>query len=83
MTKPENRILKKFEATDVTIEIVKGVPMFELYSVGVALGYTRVTKSKGKEYFQIRTKRIDTIIKNAGITLLDHGGTTFLQKSAI
>lgn len=39
MTKTENRILKKFEATDVTIEIIDGVPMFELYSTGMALGY--------------------------------------------
>lgn len=83
MTKTENRILKKFEATDVTIEIIDGVPMFELYSVGAALGYTRITKSKGKEYFQIRANRIDAIIKNAEITPLDHGGTTFLNESQL
>ena len=37
----ENKILKKFEATDVTIEIINGVPMFELYSTGMALGYVK------------------------------------------
>ena len=37
----ENKILKKFEATDVTIEVINGVPMFELYSTGMALGYSR------------------------------------------
>ncbi len=57
--------------------------MFELYSVGAALGYTRITKSKGKEYFQIRANRIDAIVKNAEITPLDHGGTTFLNESQL
>lgn len=28
----ENKILKKFEATEVTIKIIEGIPMFELYS---------------------------------------------------
>ena len=41
MIKTENRILKKFEAIDVTIEIIDGVPMFELYSTGMALGSVR------------------------------------------
>lgn len=41
MTKIENRILKKFDTTEVTIEIIDGVPMFELYSTGMALGYVR------------------------------------------
>lgn len=79
MTKTENRILKKFEATDVTIEIIDGVPMFELYSVGAALGYTKTAKSKGKEYFQIRNDRIDKVAKNAGITPLPHHGTILIH----
>lgn len=44
MTKTENKILKKFEATDVTIESIDEVPMFELYSTGMALGYYRLQK---------------------------------------
>ena len=40
MSKMENKILKKFEMTDVTIEFIEGVPMFELYSIGEALGYS-------------------------------------------
>lgn len=28
----ENKILKKFEATEVIIKIIEGIPMFELYS---------------------------------------------------
>lgn len=83
MTKTENRILKKFEATDVTIEIIDGVIMFELYSVGAALGYTKIAKSKGKEYFQIRNDRIDKVTKNAGITPLPHGGATFINENQL
>ncbi len=83
MTKTENRILKKFEATDVTIEIIDGVPMFELYSTGAALGYTKIAKSKGKEYFQIRNDRIDKVAKNAGITPLPHGGATFINENQL
>lgn len=79
----ENKILKKFEMTDVTIEIIDGVPMFELYSVGEALGYTRKVKSKGKEYYQIRKDRIDKIVKSAEITGLYHDGTTFLTESQL
>lgn len=69
--------------TDVTIEIIDGVPMFELYSVGEALGYTRKVKSKGKEYYQIRKDRIDKIVKSAEITGLYHDGTTFLTESQL
>ena len=44
----ENKILKKFEATDVIIEVIDGIPMFELYSTGMALGYVKT--AKGKHY---------------------------------
>lgn len=47
----ENKILKKFEATNVTIEVIDEVPMFELYSVGEALGYTKIARAKGREYY--------------------------------
>lgn len=79
----ENKILKKFEATDVTIKIIDEVPMFELYSVGEALGYTRTVKSKGKKYYQIRKDRIDAVVKSAEITGLYHDGTTFLTESQL
>ena len=63
MTKTENRILKKFEATDVTIEIIDGVPMFELYSTGMALGYVNKRTSKGKEYITPYKSRIEKQLK--------------------
>ena len=79
----ENKILKKFEVTDVTIEVIDGVPMFELYSVGEALGYTKIAKAKGKEYYQVRKDRIDIIVKNALIEPLSHGGATYLNENQL
>ena len=54
----ENKILKKFEATDVIIEVIDGVPMFELISTGMALGYVKT--SKEKQY--ARNERIDKTV---------------------
>ena len=76
----ENKILKKFEATDVTIEIIDGVPMFELYSTGMALGYVR-KNGVGKPY--PRNSRIDTTVKNAGITTCVHDGHSFMNESQL
>lgn len=79
----ENKILKKFEATDVTIEIIDGVPMFELYSIGMALGYVNKRTSKGKEYISPYKSRIDKIAKNAEITGLCQGVTTFITENEL
>ena len=79
MSKTENKILKKFEVTDVTIEIINGVPMFELYSTGMALGY--VKKAKGKEY--ARTERIDKTAKNAEISTVVHDGQLFMTVNQV
>ena len=75
MLKTENKILKKFEATDVIIEIINGVPMFELYSTGMALGYVKT--SKGKQY--ARTERIDNTAKNAEIKPLVYHGDKYIN----
>ncbi len=79
MTKVENKILKKFEATDVIIEVIDGVPMFELYSTGMALGYVKT--SKGKQY--PRTERIDKTVKNAGISTVVHDGQLFMNENQL
>lgn len=79
----ENKILKKFETTDVTIEIINGVPMFELYSIGMALGYINKRTSKGKEYISPYKSRIDKIAKNAEITGLCQGVTTFITENEL
>lgn len=75
MSKVENKILKKFEATNVTIEIIEGVPMFELYSTGMALGY--VTKAKGKMY--PHKNRIDKIIKITEISTVVHNNKKYIN----
>lgn len=79
----ENKILKKFEATDVTIEIINGVPMFELYSTGMALGYVNKRTSKGKEYISPYKSRIDKIAKSAEITGLCQGVTTYMTENEL
>lgn len=75
----KNIILKKFEATDVIVNVVDGVPMFELYSVGMALGYTKT--AKGKHY--PRNERIDTIVKNAGISVVVHSGQQLINENQL
>lgn len=79
----ENKILKKFEMTEITIEIINGVPMFELYSTGMALGYVKSNTVKGKTYFQCRKDRVQKILKNADITVLVHDGLTFLNENQL
>ena len=74
----ENKILKKFEATDVTIEIIDGIPMFELYSTGMALGYVKSNTVKGKKYFQCRKDRVDKTLKNAEIKPLVHDNKKYI-----
>lgn len=75
----ENKILKKFEATDVIIEVIDGVPMFELYSTGMALGYVKT--AKGKQY--ARTERIDKTVKNADITTVVHDGQLYMNENQL
>jgi phage antirepressor YoqD-like protein len=79
MSKTENKILKKFEATDVIIEVIDGLPMFEIYSTGMALGYAKT--AKGKQY--PRTERIDKTIKNADISTVVHDGQLFMNENQL
>ena len=77
-------ITKSFEGQDVKIiQDENGEPLFELYSTGVALGYVRTVKSKGKEYIQARKDRIDKVMKNGDITALYHDGQTFLNEKML
>lgn len=61
----------------------KGEPLFELYSVGTALGYARWTESKGKPYFKIEKSRIDKVMENGSITGLALEGQTFLTEDML
>jgi len=58
-----NKIMK-FENTPINIQIINGIPMFELYSVGMALGQVK-KNSKGTIY--PAKDRIDKNAENAEI----------------
>ena len=67
----ENSKIQIFEYEGINVDVVEinGEPFFEIYSTGMALGYT--TCAKGKVYSY--KSRIDTIIKNADIRPVSHG----------
>lgn len=68
------------------VKVIKrenGEPLFELYSVGFALGYSRKVNSKGKDYIQVRKDRVDNVMKNADITGLYLDGQTFLTEDML
>ena len=86
--KNENNLIelksKVFEGMEVEIiQDEKGDPIFELYSIGSALGYSRWTESKGRKYFKIEKSRINKIIKNGSISTLARIGKTFLTEDAL
>lgn len=69
-----NKIMK-FENTPIDVQVINSVPMFELYSVGMALGYARSNGKSGGEHgvhpenkklFPYKS-RIDKVVKNAEI----------------
>ena len=56
-----------------------GLPMFEIYSTGMALGYAKT--AKGKQY--PRTERIDKTIKIADISTVVHDGQLFMNENQL
>ncbi|WP_455717437.1 phage antirepressor KilAC domain-containing protein [Anaerosporobacter sp.] len=69
-----------FENKEVTIEIINGLPMFEIYSTGMVLGQVKKNKI-GVEY--PRKERINENIKNAEIKPCVHNGHTFISESQL
>lgn len=68
------------------IKIIKGKSgelLFELYSLGFAVGYGRMKKVKGKNYPEIQKTRIHTIMKNGSITGLPRGVETYLTEEGV
>lgn len=72
-----NEIIAKSEYKNVEIIIEDGEPLFELYSLGMALGYT--TEANGKVY--PHKTRINKIRKNAEISGFVRGVQIFLTES--
>lgn len=76
--------LMQFNNLDVEIITDEsGQPLFELYSTGAALGYSRWTTSKGKEYFKIEKSRINKVVENAEISTIKHTEKTFLDVNGL
>lgn len=69
----------QFENSNVEVVIENNEPLFELYSVGAALGYSVV--SKGKEYH--RKERINKTIANADIKPVFHDGKLYLTEEML
>lgn len=85
-----NKIVK-FENTAIDVQIIDGTPMFELYTVGMALGYARSNgKSAGEHGVHPENKvlfpyksRIDKVCMNAEIQPCVHNGHKYITESQI
>lgn len=79
-----NLLTRNFNGTNVEMIIGEnGEPLFELYSVGMALGYIKIDFKNGKEYLRVRKDRIDKVVENADIEPFAHGGRKYLTEEMI
>ena len=74
-----NKIMK-FENTTIDIQFINGVPMFELYSVGMALGQVK-KNTKGVVY--PRKDRIEENVRSAEIQACVRNGHKYITESQI
>ena len=79
--------IKVFENCDVKIIIQNDEPLFEIYSTGKALGYSRWDGKTYTEQGEQKTfaykSRIDNIIRNAEITPIDVDGNKYFNESQL
>ena len=79
--------IKVFENCDVKIIIQNDEPLFEIYSTGKALGYSRWDGKTYTEQGEQKTfaykSRIDNIIRNAEITPIDVDGSKYFNESQL
>lgn len=83
--------LVKFENTTIDVQIINGTPMFELYAVGMALGYARSNgKLAGEHGVHPENKvlfpyksRIDKVCANAEIKPVVHGVQPYITESQL
>ena len=76
-----NLLTKQFEDKEVKIILDdNGEPLFELYSIGMALGYVK-KNGVGKEY--PKKDRIEKVMKNAEISGCVQSGHTYLSESEV
>lgn len=63
-------MIKTFDGKSIEIiEGENGELLFELYGVGRAIGYEKVTKKNDKEYIHARKDRINKLVKNSEIAI--------------
>ncbi len=75
--------LIKFENKDVNMIVNGEEILFELYSVGQAIGYEKVELKNNKEYKSIRKARIDGIVENNNIRVSTKAGRKYLCESQL
>ena len=79
--------IKVFENCDVKIIIQNDEPLFEIYSTGKALGYSRWDGKTYTEQGEQKTfaykSRIDNVIRNAEITPIDVDGSKYFNESQL
>ena len=79
--------IKVFENNDVEIILVNDEPLFELYSTGKALGYSRwdgkTYTEQGEQKLYAYKSRIDNVIRNAEITPIDIDGDKYFNESQL
>lgn len=71
--------LMSFDGNNVDVIELDGEFLFELYSVGMALGYTKVAKNK----IYAQKDRIDKVVKNAEISTVVHNVQQYLTEEML
>lgn len=74
-----NKVVNVFENCEVKIIIENDAPLFEIYSVGMALGY--ITVANGKSY--PHKIRIEKVISNAEITPVVRGEQQYITENEL
>ena len=69
----------KFEDIEVGVIVVNGEPLFELYSIGMALGHAKT--AKGKKY--PHKLRINKTIENVEITVFPRGVEKYIDLNGL
>lgn len=79
--------IKVFESCDVQIIVVNDEPLFELYSTGKALGYSRwdgkTYNEDGIQKLFPYKSRIDKVIANGEIQIIEIDNNKYLTESAL
>ena len=73
-----NKVVK-FEDTIIDMQIINDVPMFNLYAIGMALGYIKTAKGRTYPF----KERIDKVAENAEISAVVHCVQPYITESQL